>query len=87
MDGAACSRRTSSTTAWSGRFTPGGALAWLPSGTAMGNHGYVHTNRAEMGYRDARLTQIYEGTNQINRLGIIEDQMVDLLSRMSESEE
>jgi alkylation response protein AidB-like acyl-CoA dehydrogenase len=27
----------------------------------------------EKALRDARLTQIYEGTNQINRLGIIED--------------
>ncbi len=32
-------------------------------------------------FRDARLTQIYEGTNQINRLAIIEDQMEWLLSQ------
>lgn len=41
----------------------------------MGNHGFLREHRVEKAYRDARLTQIYEGTNQINRLSIIEDQM------------
>ncbi|MCP4122764.1 MAG: acyl-CoA dehydrogenase [Bacteroidetes bacterium] len=41
----------------------------------MGNHGFLHSNLVEKAYRDARLTQIYEGTNEINRLAIIEDQV------------
>jgi alkylation response protein AidB-like acyl-CoA dehydrogenase len=40
----------------------------------MGDHGYVHDNSAERLWRDSRLTQIYEGTNQINRLALIEHQ-------------
>jgi alkylation response protein AidB-like acyl-CoA dehydrogenase len=44
----------------------------------MGNHGLLHHNDAEKRFRDARLTQIYEGTNQINRLAVIEDQMEQL---------
>ncbi len=40
----------------------------------MGDHGYVHANGVERSWRDARLTQIYEGTNQINRLALIESQ-------------
>lgn len=39
----------------------------------MGNHGFIASHHAEKAWRDARLTQIYEGTNQINRLGVIED--------------
>jgi alkylation response protein AidB-like acyl-CoA dehydrogenase len=39
----------------------------------MGDHGYMHTKNVEKPLRDARLAQIYEGTNQINRLAIIED--------------
>ncbi len=39
----------------------------------LGNHGVLHANYAEKGFRDARLTQIYEGTNEINRLAVIED--------------
>jgi alkylation response protein AidB-like acyl-CoA dehydrogenase len=39
----------------------------------MGDHAYVHGNSVEKALRDARLTQIYEGTNQINRLALIED--------------
>jgi alkylation response protein AidB-like acyl-CoA dehydrogenase len=38
----------------------------------MGDHGYLATNRAEKAMRDARLNQIYEGTNQINYLAFIE---------------
>lgn len=40
----------------------------------MGDHGYLHANSAERLWRDSRLTQIYEGTNQINRLALIENQ-------------
>jgi alkylation response protein AidB-like acyl-CoA dehydrogenase len=38
----------------------------------MGDHGYVHANGVERSWRDSRLTQIYEGTNQINRLALFE---------------
>jgi alkylation response protein AidB-like acyl-CoA dehydrogenase len=38
----------------------------------MADHGYLRANRAEKAMRDARLNQIYEGTNQINRLALIE---------------
>jgi len=40
----------------------------------MGDHGYLHANGVERSWRDSRLTQIYEGTNQINRLAVIEQQ-------------
>jgi alkylation response protein AidB-like acyl-CoA dehydrogenase len=36
-------------------------------------HGTLHRNFVEKHYRDARLNPIYEGTNQINRLAVIED--------------
>jgi alkylation response protein AidB-like acyl-CoA dehydrogenase len=39
----------------------------------LGNHALLHGNYVEKAFRDARLTQIYEGTNQINRLAVIED--------------
>jgi len=39
----------------------------------MGDHAYMHGHGVEKALRDARLTQIYEGTNQINRLALIED--------------
>jgi alkylation response protein AidB-like acyl-CoA dehydrogenase len=39
----------------------------------MGDHGYLHAHGVEKAMRDARLNQIYEGTNQINRLALIED--------------
>jgi alkylation response protein AidB-like acyl-CoA dehydrogenase len=38
----------------------------------MGDHGYLHSNGVERLWRDSRLTQIYEGTNQINRLALFE---------------
>ncbi len=47
----------------------------------LGNHALLHTNRAEKVFRDARLTQIFEGTNQINRLAVIEDFQDPLLAR------
>ena len=40
----------------------------------MGDNGYLHKYGVEKAMRDARLTQIYEGTNQMNRLSIIERQ-------------
>jgi len=43
--------------------------------TLLGDHGYVHAASVEKAVRDARLTQIYEGTNQINRLAIFEGQL------------
>lgn len=46
----------------------------------MGNHGLSAAHTAEKAYRDARLTQIYEGTNQINLLGIIEDQHEEIMA-------
>lgn len=52
--------------------------AWEVCRTAMtllGDHGYVHAASVEKAARDARLTQIYEGTNQINRLAIFEGQL------------
>lgn len=39
----------------------------------MGDHGYIHANGVEKAMRDARLTLIYEGTNELNRLAIAED--------------
>ncbi len=38
----------------------------------MGDQGYLHVNGVERAWRDSRLTQIYEGTNQINRLALFE---------------
>lgn len=40
----------------------------------MGDHAYLGKYGVERALRDTRLAQIYEGTNQINRLGIIEQQ-------------
>ncbi len=39
----------------------------------MGDCGYIHSFGVERAWRDSRLTQIYEGTNQINRLAFIEN--------------
>lgn len=39
----------------------------------MGDHGALHENRIEKIFRDVRLTRIFEGTNDINRLSLIED--------------
>ncbi len=44
----------------------------------MGEDGLLPANRAEKAFRDARLTQIYEGTNQINLLAVVEDQLEEL---------
>ncbi len=45
----------------------------------LGNHAPLHHERVEKIYRDARLTQIFEGTNQINRLAVVEDMQERLL--------
>jgi butyryl-CoA dehydrogenase len=45
----------------------------------LGSHALLHGNRLEKVYRDCRLTQIFEGTNQINRLAVIEDQQEEML--------
>lgn len=55
-----------------------GDTAWKVCSQAMallGDHGFLHCHGVEKAARDARLTQIYEGTNQINRLAIIEGQL------------
>jgi alkylation response protein AidB-like acyl-CoA dehydrogenase len=52
--------------------------AWEVCNQAMelvGDHGYLHSYGVEKAARDARLTLIYEGTNQINRLAIFESQL------------
>ena len=49
----------------------------------MSNHGGLSQNQAEKAFRDARLTQIFEGTNQINRLAVIEDIQEQLLARVA----
>lgn len=49
----------------------------------MSNHGGLRQNMAEKAFRDARLTQIFEGTNQINRLAVIEDIQEQLLARVA----
>lgn len=46
----------------------------------MGDHALLHENRIEKIYRDLRLTRIFEGTNQINRLSLIEDWQHQLLA-------
>jgi len=51
----------------------------------MGERAILHGARLEKLYRDARLTQIFEGTNQINRLSVIEDLQEDLLARAAPS--
>ena len=52
--------------------------AWQVTNAAvelLGDHGTLHKNGVEKAARDARLAQIYEGTNQINRLAIFEGQL------------
>lgn len=49
----------------------------------MGNHALLHGARVEKAWRDARLTQIFEGTNQINRLAIVEDVQEHLLATIA----
>lgn len=51
----------------------------------MGSSALSHDQSIERTFRDARLTRIFEGTNQINRLAVIEDQQAGLLSRIARS--
>jgi alkylation response protein AidB-like acyl-CoA dehydrogenase len=51
----------------------------------LGNHALLHDERVEKAYRDARLTQIFEGTNQINQLSMVEDLQEQLLARAERS--
>lgn len=46
----------------------------------LGPEALLHGNRLEKIWRDCRLTQIFEGTNQINRLAVIEDVQDQLLT-------
>jgi alkylation response protein AidB-like acyl-CoA dehydrogenase len=50
----------------------------------LGNHAVLHHERVEKVFRDVRLTQIFEGTNQINRLAVIEDLQELILARITE---
>lgn len=45
----------------------------------LADHGGLHEQRVERIFRDVRLTRIFEGTNQINRLSLIEDWQGQLL--------
>jgi len=45
----------------------------------LADHGGLHENRIEQIFRNVRLTRIFEGTNQINRLSLIEDWQGQLL--------
>ncbi|GAB2661938.1 acyl-CoA dehydrogenase family protein [Nocardia goodfellowii] len=47
----------------------------------MGNNSLLHVNRVEKAFRDARVTQIYEGTNQINRLAVFEDLQEEIFAQ------
>lgn len=46
----------------------------------LADHGGLHEQRIEQIFRDVRLTRIFEGTNQINRLALIEDWQGQLLN-------
>lgn len=45
----------------------------------LADHGAAHENKLEKIFRDVRLTRIFEGTNQINRLSMVEDWQAQLL--------
>jgi len=61
-----------------------GAVLGENVGNALvGERAVLHRTRLEKIYRDARLTQIFEGTNQINRLAVIEDLQEDFTSRIA----
>ena len=46
----------------------------------LADHGGLHEQRVEKIFRDLRLTRIFEGTNQINQLSLIEDWQGQLLN-------
>lgn len=46
----------------------------------LADHGGLHEERIERIFRDVRLTRIFEGTNQINRLALMEDWQGQLLA-------
>ena len=46
----------------------------------MADQGTLHEQRIEKIFRDLRLTRIFEGTNQINRLSVIDDWQAQLLN-------
>lgn len=46
----------------------------------LADHGGLHEQRVERIFRDVRLTRIFEGTNQINRLALMEDWQGQLLA-------
>ena len=46
----------------------------------LAGHGSLHEARIEKLFRDLRLTRIFEGTNQINRLAVIEDWQDSLMN-------
>jgi alkylation response protein AidB-like acyl-CoA dehydrogenase len=48
----------------------------------LSNYGVCHEQYVEKHFRDARLTPIYEGTNQINRLAVIEDFQEHFLEKL-----
>jgi len=45
----------------------------------VGDHAGLHERRVEKIFRDVRLTRIFEGTNQVNRLSLVEDWQGQLL--------
>lgn len=49
----------------------------------MAEHSLLHSGEIDKVFRDNRLTRIFEGTNQINRLAVIEDQQPDLLAKIA----
>ncbi len=46
------------------------------------NHGMLFENKIEKIFRDVRLTRIFEGTNDINRLAVIEDTQEEFINMM-----
>ncbi|RAN45195.1 acyl-CoA dehydrogenase [Herbaspirillum rubrisubalbicans] len=50
----------------------------------LADHGALHEQRIERIFRDVRLTRIFEGTNQINRLSLIEDWQGQLLDNANQ---